>query len=116
MRHVWAKHKDTSTDFSDARQETSFQLKLKITELKDIHLKIAEKLAKDECYLVGVAQQFQSFEILVEHINLDYEFFLPIVSSFAGGTVKFYPKCYIVLSETKDFKNVDHNCSNNFTV
>ena len=113
LRHIRAKHKDTATDFSDAKQETgtSFQCKLKITELKDMYLKSAEKLANDECYPVGVTQQFQSFEILVEDINLDYEFFLPVVNSFAGDTEKFYPKCYKVCSEAKGLKNLDHDCS-----
>ena len=46
--------------------------------------KSAEKLAKDECYPVGVNQQFLSFQVLVEDINLYYKFFLPIVNSFAG--------------------------------
>ena len=53
-----------------------------------MYVQRAEKLAKDKCYPEGVTQQFQSFELLVEDITLDYEFFLPIVSSFAGDTKK----------------------------
>ena len=79
-----------------------------------MYLKSAEKLAKDECYPVGVTQQFESFKILVEDIISDYEFFLPVVSSFVYDTEKFYPKCYKVCSEAKDFKNFDHNCSTIF--
>ena len=57
-----------------------------------MYVKHAEKLAKNECYPVGVKEQFQSFEILVEDIILDYEFFLPIVNSFPSDTEKFCPK------------------------
>ena len=57
-----------------------------------MYVKRAEKLAKNECYPVGVKEQFQSFEILVEDITLDYEFFLPIVNSFPSDTEKFCPK------------------------
>ena len=101
---------------SDSRQGTgtSCQWKVKIRELKDMYLKSVEKLAKDECYPVGVTQQFESFKILVEDITSDYEFFLPVVSSFVCDTEKFYPKCYKVCSEAKDFKNFDHNCSTIF--
>ena len=62
LRHVWAKHKNKATDSSDARQgtETSCQSKLEISELKDMYVKSAEKLTKEECYPVGVTQQFQS--------------------------------------------------------
>ena len=60
LRHVRTKHKDKATDLSDSRQgtRTSCQLKLKITELKDMYVKSAEKLVKDECYPVGVKQRF----------------------------------------------------------
>ena len=47
----------------------------------------------------------------MEDIILDYEFFLPIVNSFAGDNEKFYPKCCKVCSAAKDLKNLDHNCS-----
>ena len=57
-----------------------------------MYLKSAEKLANDECDPVGVTQQFESFKILVEDIISDYEFFLPVVSSFVCDTEKFYPK------------------------
>ena len=73
--------------------------------------KSAEKLAKDECYPVGVTQQFLSFQVLVEDINLYYKFFLPTVNSFAGDNWKLYPKCYRVCGEAKELKNLDHNCS-----
>ena len=102
LRHIQAKHKDKATDLSNSRQgtETSCQSKLRVIELKDMFVKSAKKLAKDECYPVGVTQ-FQSFKILVEDIILDYKFFLPIVNSFAGDTEKFYPKCYKVCSDSK---------------
>ena len=60
LRHVRTKHKDKATDLSDSRQgtRTPCQLKLKITELKDMYVKSAEKLVKDECYPVGVEQRF----------------------------------------------------------
>ena len=47
----------------------------------------------------------------MEDIISGYKFFLPILNSFAGGTEKFYPKCYKACSEAKDLKNLYHNCS-----
>ena len=57
MRHVWAKHKNRATDLSNSSHGTGTlcQSKVKITEQKDMYMKIAEKLVKDECYPVGVA-------------------------------------------------------------
>ena len=50
-RHIRTKHKDKATDLSDSRQGTgtSCQSKFKITKLKNMYVKSAEKLAKYEC-------------------------------------------------------------------
>ena len=74
-------------------------------------MKSTEKLAKDECYPVGITQQFQSFETLVEDVILDYKFFPPYCEFFCRWHWKILPKCYKVCSEVKDLKNFDHNCS-----
>ena len=86
-------------------------IKSRDNRTEGMYVKSAEKLAKDECYPVGVTQQFISFEILVEDIILDYDFFLSIVTSFAGDNEKFYLKCYKVCSEANDLQILDHNCS-----
>ena len=56
-------------------------------------------------------QLFQNFGILVEGVALDYNFFLPIVNSFAADTEIFYPRCYKVCSEFKDLRKLDPSCS-----
>ena len=84
LRHVQEKHNDKATELADSRQGTgtSCQLKPMITDMKDMYEKSTEKLSKDECYPIVVTQQFQSFEILVEDIILDYEFFPPYCEFF----------------------------------
>ena len=51
LRNVWAKYKDKATDVSDTDQNigTSSKYRLKVTELKDLCNKDAEKLVKEEC-------------------------------------------------------------------
>ena len=101
LKHVPKKHKDKATDLSNSRQGTgtSCQSKqniteqnIKITELKDMYVKSTEKLAKDECYPVGVTLLFQSFETLVEDVVLDYKFFPPYCEFFCRWHWKVLPK------------------------
>ena len=84
-RHIPVKREDKVADVSGSTQNIgiSGKAKLRLTKLKDMHIKSIEKIIKEECYSVDFTQQFQNFgKVWVEDDTSDTELLFPIVNSF----------------------------------